>query len=387
MKNRYVLPCLLFSVLSVFTACIQEEPLNSECDIEQCSVHLSNPQSVFFKEADTAINVRSIDKEIVFYVRSNVSKDILSAIPLSFKLTSGATIVPENGSVQDFSGSGVTYTVTSEDKLWNRTYQVRFKPMPELNPEFSFDYFELETSRQKYYQWFDFDIFDQRQDLWVTGNSGFALSRSSALPDEYPTVPSDTVALSGKAVKLETKNTGSFGAMVKMPIAAGNLFLGTFDTQSALKDPMKATQFGVAVQHKPLIFKGNYKFLPGEKFKNKNGYVYEDSIDAPDAYAVFYENTDANGLPVVLHGDDVLTNKHIVGLARVPHFEITGVSVADPWVYFEIPFEYKKEVDDHKLRNFGYNLAVVFTSSIYGAEFSGAEGSTLIVDDSEIVYE
>ena len=102
---------------------------------------------------------------------------------------------------------------------------------------------------------------------------------------------------------------------------------------------------------------------------------------------MFYENTDANGLPVVLHGDDVLTNKHIVGLARVPHFEITGVSVADPWVYFEIPFEYKKEIDDHKLRNFGYNLAVVFTSSIYGAEFSGAEGSTLIVDDSEIVYE
>ena len=87
MKNRYVLPCLLFSVLSVFTACIQEEPLNSECDIELCSVHLSDPQSVFFKEADTAINVRSIDKEIVFYVRSNVSKDILTAIPLSFKLT------------------------------------------------------------------------------------------------------------------------------------------------------------------------------------------------------------------------------------------------------------------------------------------------------------
>ena len=387
MKNRYVLPCLLFSVLSVFTACIQEEPLNSECDIELCSVHLSDPLSIFYKESDTLIPVKSTTQLIEFQVRSQVQIEDLAPMAISFQITPGATITPANGSVQDFSQGPVSYTVQSEDKKWSRTYQVRFVTMPALNPVFDFDHVELEPNKQKYYNWFSLNAAGMRQNFWATGNSGFALSRSSALPDEYPTVPSDTVALSGKAVKLETKNTGSFGAMVKMPIAAGNLFLGTFDTQNALKDPMKATQFGVPFNKKPLSFKGNYKFLPGKEFKNKNGYVYKDSIDAPDAYAVFYENTDANGLPVVLHGDDVLTNKHIVGLARVPHFEITGVSVADPWVYFEIPFEYKKEVDDHKLRNFGYNLTVVFTSSIYGAEFSGAEGSTLIVDDSEIVYE
>lgn len=387
MKNRFVLPLLLLVVSGLFSACIQDEPLNSECDVEVCTVHLSDPGAVFFKESDTTLSVRSVDKEIIFYVRSNVSKDNLSAISVTFELTPGAVITPENGSVQDFSHGSVTYTVTSEDKIWNRTYQVSFKPMPELNPKFGFDHVELEPSRQKYYNWFDFDVYDQRQDLWATGNSGFALSRSSALPDEYPTVPSDTVFLSGKAVKLETKSTGSFGSMVKMPIAAGNIFLGTFDTQSALKDPMQATQFGVPVQYKPLKFTGYYKFQPGKEFKNKNGYVFVDSIDAPDAYAVFYENTDAEGLPVVLHGDDVLTNEHIVALARVPYFEQTGVAVADPWITFDLPFTYHKEVDAHRLRNFGYSLTVVFTSSIHGAEFSGAEGSTLLVDDSEIVYE
>ena len=387
MKRRYVLSFLFFSVLSLFTACIQEEPLNSECDITQCSVHMSEPLSVFYKETDTLVSVKSTTQIIDFQMRSQVQVEDLEPMAISFQITPGATIIPENGSVQDFSKGPVSYTVQSEDKKWSRTYQVRFVTIPALNPVFDFDYVELEPNKQKYYNWFSLNAAGLRQDFWATGNSGFALSRSSALPDEYPTVPSDTVVLSGKAVKLETKNTGSFGAMVKMPIAAGNIFLGSFDTQSALKDPMKATRLGVPFNKKPLIFKGNYKFLPGKEFKNKNGYVYKDSIDAPDAYAVFYENTDANGQPVMLYGDDVLTNEHIVGLARVPHFEITGVSAADPWICFEIPFEYKKEVDDHKLSNFGYNLTVVFTSSIYGAEFSGAEGSTLIVDESEIVYE
>lgn len=348
---------------------------------------MSEPLSVFYKETDTLVSVKSTTQIIDFQMRSQVQVEDLEPMAISFQITPGATIIPENGSVQDFSKGPVSYTVQSEDKKWSRTYQVRFVTIPALNPVFDFDYVELEPNKQKYYNWFSLNAAGLRQDFWATGNSGFALSRSSALPDEYPTVPSDTVVLSGKAVKLETKNTGSFGAMVKMPIAAGNIFLGSFDTQSALKDPMKATRLGVPFNKKPLIFKGNYKFLPGKEFKNKNGYVYKDSIDAPDAYAVFYENTDANGQPVMLYGDDVLTNEHIVGLARVPHFEITGVSAADPWIYFEIPFEYKKEVDDHKLSNFGYNLTVVFTSSIYGAEFSGAEGSTLIVDESEIVYE
>ena len=255
MKRRYVLSFLFFSVLSLFTACIQEEPLNSECDITQCSVHMSEPLSVFYKETDTLVSVKSTTQIIDFQMRSQVQVEDLEPMAISFQITPGATIIPENGSVQDFSKGPVSYTVQSEDKKWSRTYQVRFVTIPALNPVFDFDYVELEPNKQKYYNWFSLNAAGLRQDFWATGNSGFALSRSSALPDEYPTVPSDTVVLSGKAVKLETKNTGSFGAMVKMPIAAGNIFLGSFDTQSALKDPMKATRLGVPFNKKPLIFK------------------------------------------------------------------------------------------------------------------------------------
>ena len=45
-------------------------------------------------------------------------------------------------------------------------------------------------------------------------------------PFDYPTL--QTEGYIGKGIRLETKSTGDFGEKVKMPIAAGNLFIGTF---------------------------------------------------------------------------------------------------------------------------------------------------------------
>ena len=42
--------------------------------------------------------------------------------------------------------------------------------------------------------------------------------------------------------------------MVNMRIAAGNLFIGTFDVANALKDAMAATRFGLPFNKKPLRF-------------------------------------------------------------------------------------------------------------------------------------
>lgn len=368
------------------TSCIKDEPLNSECDIEVCKVHHEASDTVFYVVSDTLQEVNSVDTVINFYTRSRINPQDLSQVCVTFDLTPGATITPANGSVQDFSQGGVVYTVISEDKRWSRKYKVRFVPMAILNPVFDFETVELEQPRERFYNWFAFDEEQVRQDLWATGNSGFALSRSSAKPHEYPSVMLEQ-GVSGKGVKLETCSTGAFGAMVNMRIAAGNLFLGSFDTQNALKDAMKATRFGVPVNRKPVRFTGYYKFQPGEKFQDRYGIEVPGRVDAPDAYAVLYKNTDENGLPVTLYGDDVLTHKNIVAIARVPEFKVTGVADTCAWEHFDLPLEYKQELNMARLRNFGYNLAVVFTSSIEGATFCGAVGSTLLVDESTIIYE
>lgn len=368
------------------TSCIKDEPLNSECDIEVCKVHHEASDTIFYALSDTLQKVSSVDTVINFYTRSRINPQDLSQVRVTFDLTPGATITPASGSVQDFSQGGVVYTVVSEDKLWSRTYKVRFLPRAVLNPDFDFENVELEQPRERFYIWFAYDQNQKRQDLWATGNSGFALSRSSAKPHEYPSVMLEQ-GVSGKGVKLETCSTGAFGAMVNMRIAAGNLFLGSFDTQNALKDAMKATRFGVPVNRKPVRFTGYYKFQPGEVFKDRYGIEVPGRVDAPDAYAVLYKNTDESGQPVTLYGDDVLTNENIVAIARVPEFKVTGISDTSNWEYFDLPLEYKQELDMVRLSNLGYNLAVVFTSSIEGATFCGAVGSTLLVDESTIIYE
>jgi hypothetical protein len=62
----------------------------------------------------------------------------------------------------------------------------------------------------------------------------------------------------GKCVKLTTKDTGSFGSMVKMYIAAGNLFVGSFEVGQALNNAMKATHFGFPFFYYPLKLEGWY---------------------------------------------------------------------------------------------------------------------------------
>lgn len=364
--------------------------MNSECDIERASASVSDAEALFYTMNDAVKEVPSSSSSIVFYVREGFTDSTqLEAVQLNFKITPGATITPANGSIQNLRDREVLYTVTSEDRQWSRTYYVRFSHTPQLETNLSFENFKPEPNG-RYDEWFEKTREGNIVDQWATANPGFAISRSTALKEEYPTIAWDNDGISGHSVKLETCDTGPFGEMVNMRIAAGNLFIGTFDVTYALKDAMAATRFGLPFNKKPLSFQGYYKFKPGETFQNRKGTAQPGRVDEPDLYAVLYKNTDEKGLPVTLKGDDVLTHPNIVALARVTdrtRVEKDEDFKAAPWTYFDIPFEYKQEIEKHRLENNGYNLAVVFTSSIDGAKFEGAVGSTLLVDEVKVVCE
>ncbi len=72
-----------------------------------------------------------------------------------------------------------------------------------------------------------------------------------------------------------------------MPIAAGNLFIGSFDKANALSDAMKATHFGFPFFYYPQTIRGFYKYKAGDKFTS-NGAVVEGRQDHCDIYGVFY---------------------------------------------------------------------------------------------------
>ena len=64
-------------------------------------------------------------------------------------------------------------------------------------------------------------------------------------PFDYPTL--QTEGYIGKGIRLETKSTGDFGEKVKMPIAAGNLFIGTFIVKDALRDAKAAYKIRIPI--------------------------------------------------------------------------------------------------------------------------------------------
>lgn len=391
-----------FSLIAVvafattLTSCFKDEALNNECDIEKAWIQVDNPDAVFFQPSNAELpDIESTKTDLIFPdLRPNSD---VTALPVYFKITDGATIVPENGSVQNFADGPVTYVVTSEDGQYNRTYRVFIKatdagttPDPG-NPDkpeeqlgyvhYDFENYFLDPASSKFYVWSDYENGSN----WATGNPGFKIAKGSAKPDQYPSTPL-AEGYDGAGVKLVTSDTGPFGVVVNMRIAAGNLFTGVFDSKSATKAPLKATHFGEGsynqINYRPVTLAGYYQYTPGEVFTDKAGKEVAGRIDQGDIYAVVFRNVDSEGKSFYLTGDNVLTSSQIVALARVPNV----VKTEGGWQNFSVDFNYSGELDPTILANYGYSMAVVFTSSIEGAAFQGAVGSTLLIDKVSIAY-
>lgn len=370
---------LVAALCGSLTSCFKDEPLNAECDIEQAYVHIDTPIDVFFAASDTLVNVLSDANEIVFEIKQGAD---VSAMAPTFRLTEGATVSPANGSEHDFSnGRSVTYTVTSQDGEWSKAYNVSFRVAYNVS-EYDFENYRL-SSNNRYYEWSDLSSTGEWIGNWATGNPGFAISRPNAAPDEFPSVPVAD-GHSGSAVKLETMRTEGLGELFSMGIAAGNLFLGEFNVTPAITGgqagAMQATIFGRPFGQEPLQLTGWYKYHSGGQCVDGDVNPIPGSQDTGDIYAVLYRNHDDQGNAFTLHGDDVKTSPQIVAIAQVP-----PITDTDEWTQFTVNFEYSEPLDPELLANRGYNLAVVATSSIEGARFRGAIGSTIYVDEIKVV--
>jgi hypothetical protein len=114
---------------------------------------------------------------------------------------------------------------------------------------------------------------------------------------------------------------------------------------------------------------------------------YPDRKDEACIYAVYYRNTDSKGEAYTLDGHDledldkVLDNPQVYKVARVASLPAT-----DTWTPWEMFFEGRDAPDDIVAAQ-GFSLALVFSSSKSGAQFEGAIGSTLYVDEVEVSYE
>ena len=389
------------------TSCIQDEALNTECDIITCSF----PSEIVVSDP-TITNNR---------VTVNVVPDAdISKLAPTFTLTEGATISPASGSVQNFLNADdhtVNYTVTSQDGEWHKTYRVQV--VQQLKPsEYLFNKVELDPTK-KYSIFNEYDENGNFLMAWSSGNPGYVMcgeankaARAAYGKDHiwefFPTLavfPEGTTMKTdndnvtsfvngGKYaqpeyIRLVTRSTGGFGAQVKMPIAAGNIFQGEFDLGSAVSQPREATRFGEPYNYKPVKLSGEYRFKAGDVFTDGKGNVVVGRKDIFSIYAIFFESDDdVKFIDSNVHYNDFM-HPNMVALANLTDAHETGLG-DDDWVKFEIEFDYdkyKKAVNADLLAKGVYRLGIVIASSAEGDYFRGAVGSTLDVRNIKVTNE
>lgn len=365
MKAKALLFCLLAGI--GMTSCIKDEAPNAEADILTCTL----PGDLLNKTA--IIN----NNNIILSLKDEA--DIKNLAP-EFTLTEGASIEPTSGTKRDFT-QPQEYTVTSQDGKWKKTYTIEAFHLG-LPTTYHFEEaipFLNSSGKTIYYHFRETDIIGNTL-IWANANSGFDYTGVKADPTDYPTSPA-TDGVAGNCVKLTTKGTGSLGALLKMYLAAGNLFIGQFTI--TLPEVVKATKFGTPFKHVPTALTGYYKYKAGSKF-TVDGKEVTGRTDICDIYGIFYEvDTDAEGKTVLLDGTNAFTSDRLISVAR-----ISDAHETDEWTPFNIPFVTKegKSIDAQKLADGKYYVAIVFSSSIRGDLFEGAEGSTLYIDEVELEF-
>ncbi len=370
MTRNGITTFLFIAVTAIFTSCIREEAPNAECDIIAVKESWLQENSSFLSGKPIISN-----NAVRLYVKEGTSIDFLKSLEPEFELTYGAQIAKNN--IEENGGRGVkmSYTTTSEDGAWSKNYEVTFtiQSVIETGKPFSFEHFRF----QRYHTWYEIDASGTELNWWASGNAGFAFTGKKPFPTAV-----DSTGVSGNCIKLTTCDTGSFGNMAGMPIAAGNIFLGEFKSASAMKKPLEATRFGLPIiPAEPTRLRGFYKYTAGEVFTDKGKNPVENKKDTCSIYSVVYE-INPNDF-VSLDGANVLSSDRIVLVAQ-----LENPGEPTEWTEFDIPYKNAngKIFDLEKLQRGEYAITVVASSSKEGAFFEGAVGSTLYVDEIEIIW-
>lgn len=302
------------------------------------------------------------DNTITFGVSESTTDEQLKSLQATVEVSAGATYKADG---TDFS-KDVTYTVVAEDGTV-ATYVVK-APARMASLKFSFDEWETKDNVE----------YPMPRDLLASSLEGASILAS--LTGGLPLYKSTDDKVAGAAARLVTMDTSEIASSLIPAITSGSLFTGKFDMLAAITDKLSSTKFGIAYDKKPLRFKGYYKYTPGETFidgTDPKNIVTVDKTDECAIQAVLYE---AETDDFTLTGHDINNSDKRVAVAA-----LSDGTAKEAWTSFDIPFTWLegKTYDPAKK----YKLAIVCSSSKEGDLFKGAGGSTLLIDEFEVVGE
>lgn len=303
-------------------------------------------------------------KTITFRVADSTTTEYLKQLIPTIEISENATITPEGGIAQDFN-KPVQYTVTAEDGT-QAVYTVSV-----LGSYYDFEDWVVENETYNF----------QKPINWATSNSGIVLLKAIGYYSGDAIVAPEEEGFDGKGAKITTAYTkgGSMLGIAIPVITSGSLFTGDFVVDAT--NTLNSTQFGIPYFQKPTNVKGYFKYTPGENYyycpdpdKSNEAAIDNTKTDECTLCAVLYEVEDYSEF---LNGETIYTSNQIVAIAQ----QFAGNT--PDYTAFDLQLEYKKEYDPTKK----YRFAIIFSSSKDGAAFSGAEGSTLWIDEVEVINE
>ena len=211
---------------------------------------------------------------------------------------------------------------------------------------------------------------DKNSTLWATANEGV-----TALNAKDANTLRHQVAGSDYAVEMKTT-----AAPAIVRLASATIFTGKFHKDKIeISDPSKSVEYGIPFTSKPVKFKFDYQYMPGASNEDKDG----NKLGYPDSYDIY----------VILENRSSGIKRVGTGWLRNSDEQTTWKTLEQSITYGELPAGSPTYMGLKSGHTWGEasdpvtHIYVVMLSSANGNDFEGAIGSTLKVNNFELVYE
>ncbi len=221
------------------------------------------------------------------------------------------------------------------------------------------------------------DEYNNGTRFWDTSNRG-----ANSTGSKDPTNKTTELVKSGTyAAKLGTIS-------ILSNIATASLYTGDFISASynLISGSSAKINFGKPFTSRPTALKGYYKYTPVKASNTgdlPSGVTLPDGLDQCAIYIVLMKGgaqheVDNSDKSTLLTLDNLKNNDKFIAYGELSSGAAT---TGDGWVEFNIPIEYRN-LDDKPT-----HIIIVCSASKYGDYMVGGDGSTMYLDDFELVYD
>ena len=272
-----------------------------------------------------------------------------------------------NGSEEGITSETVGFITETNIDLYNQNFD---------------DWFEKDNGGFKKTQtWYacTSDYYSQNGPFWDSSNPGTTTGLGAAVninPTQENTTTVHTAG--GKSAELKSQFASAAGIG---KFAAASLYTGKFNS---LVGPNGAKiDFGQAFTSRPIALKGYFQYTSAAiNYVGANQPANTVNNGDPDLCSIYIalskktytiDNTDTSTFI------DFAEDNNIIAYGELPVTEC--VNTNGQWKEFNIPLKYKNLTEKPSY------IIIVCSSSKYGDYFTGGEGSTMYLDDFELIYD